>query len=146
MSKMAEKTHDELEAERLQEMRKKSKKAGPTRIPCVLHNIEAPGEQIEACINGKTFIAQDGESVLLTRGQIEAIRNAKVETFIDVTDPDNPTGEGVITKPITLPRFSVEIQTEEIDSLVEKLAAMQKQADKLGKGAEDGGRISGRTD
>ncbi len=87
------------------------------RIPCKVLNLEVPGADIEACINGVTFQIQHGQVVNLHPSQIEVLNNATIETkeFEEL-----PQG-GWAEKDVHIPRFMVQPQMDELKAAIPEL-------------------------
>lgn len=77
------------------------------RKRCRVMNLESPGDQIEAAVNGVNFIVQHDSVVDLHESQINCLRSARVRTSEYTEDPSMP---GKFTsRPITIPRIMVEV-------------------------------------
>lgn len=76
------------------------------RFKCKCINLEAQGQDIVGSVNGKNFQIQDGAVVNLHPSQIEALRNATIETT--KYDQDDVTGV-IVQTPIEIPRVMVTV-------------------------------------
>lgn len=76
------------------------------RLKCKVFNLEAPGSDIQGCINRVNFSIQHGSIVDLHPSQIEVLNNAVIDTMEYYEEvPGYKMGQ----RPSTRPRFMVQV-------------------------------------